>query len=163
MKKITLFIFLFIIFITKVNASYIVFDQDNLSVIYGDNIHEKRLIASITKVMSAYVVIKNSNLEDVVIIGDEVNKAHGSSIYLKKGEEIKVRDLLYGMLLRSGNDASISLATYVAGSEENFVNLMNNEVRNLGLKNTIFQNSTGLDEEGHFVNKRIMCRHGAGI
>lgn len=146
MKKIVLIIVLFFIFKLSVSASYIVFDQDNLQTIDGVSIHEKRLIASITKVMSAYVIINNTNLNDYVTVGDEINNAHGSSIYLKKGEKIKVIDLLYGMMLRSGNDAAISLATYSYGSEKEFVKMMNYYVKKWGLKDTIFQNSTGLDD-----------------
>lgn len=148
MKKIFLIIFLFFICINKVKASYIVLDQDNHNVLYGDNIHEKRLIASITKVMTAYVVINNANLNDEVTIDDETDLSHGSSIYLKKGEKIKIIDLLYGMMLRSGNDAATVLAIYTSGSVENFVNLMNEEVSKMGLKDTIFQNPTGLDDDG---------------
>lgn len=146
MKKIFLIIVLFFLFIVTANASYVIFDQDNYKVISGNNIHEKRLIASITKVMTAYVVINNANLNDDVIVGDEIDNAHGSSIYLKKGEKLKVIDLLYGMILRSGNDASITLATHISGSEENFVKLMNAEVKKWGLQDTLFQNCTGLDD-----------------
>ena len=147
MKKIILFLFLFLIFNLKVNASYIVFDQENLDVLYGENIHERKLIASITKIMTAYIVINNAkDLNDYIIVGDEVDKTYGSSIYLKKGEKIRVIDLLYGLLLRSGNDAALELALYISGDVNSFVNLMNNEVHKWGLKDTIFQNPTGLDD-----------------
>lgn len=135
-------------FTIKVNSSYVVFDQDSKTVIYGENIHEKRLIASISKVMTAYVVIKNANLSDLVTVGDEIDSAHGSSIYLKKGEKLRVIDLLYGMMLRSGNDAAIVLANYTSGSMDAFVSLMNDEVIKMGLNDTIFQNPTGLDDDG---------------
>lgn len=148
MKKLILIIVLFCLFIIKVNASYIVFDQDNLTTLYGENIHEKRLIASITKVMSAYVVLNNTNnLEEEVIVGDEIDSSHGSSIYLKKGEKIKVIDLLYGMMLRSGNDAAIVLAIHTFGSVDAFVKEMNEVVKEWNLKDTIFQNPTGLDDD----------------
>ncbi|MBR5662897.1 MAG: D-alanyl-D-alanine carboxypeptidase [Bacilli bacterium] len=147
MKKIIFIITLFFLCINKVSASYIVMDQDNNKILYGDNIHEKRLIASITKVMTAYIVINNAKLDETIVVGDEVNLSHGSSIYLKKGEEIKVIDLLYGMMLRSGNDAATVLAIHTAGSLDKFVKLMNEEVNKMGLKDTIFQNPTGLDDE----------------
>lgn len=147
MKKILLFLFLFFIFNLKVNASYVVFDQENFDVLQGENIHEKNLIASITKIMTAHIVINNiKNLNDYIVVGDEVTKTYGSSIYLKKGERIKVIDLLYGLILRSGNDAALELALYTAGSVDSFVNLMNDEVNKWGLKDTIFQNPTGLDD-----------------
>ena len=148
MKKIILIIALFFIFNINVCASYVVFDQDSNRVLSGENIHEKRLIASITKVMTAYVVINNANLDDEVIVGDEIDLSHGSSIYLKKGEKIKVIDLLYGMMLRSGNDAATVLAVHTFGSLENFIYQMNNEVKKMGLNDTVFQNPTGLDDDG---------------
>ena len=147
MKKIILIIALFFICISNVNASYVVFDQDNKNVLYGSSIHEKKLIASITKVMTAYVVLNNANLNDIVTVGDEIDEAHGSSIYLKKGEKIKVIDLLYGMMLRSGNDSAIVLAKHTCGSVEKFVDKMNKDVISLGLKDTSFQNPTGLDDD----------------
>lgn len=147
MKKIILIIALFFIFNINSYASYIVFDQDSHNVLKGENIHEQRLIASISKVMTAYVVINNTDLDDVVTVGDEIDSSHGSSIYLKKGEKIKVIDLLYGMMLRSGNDAATVLAVHSLGSVENFVNQMNNEVKKMGLKDTLFQNPTGLDDD----------------
>lgn len=147
MKKIIVFLFVFFINNIAVRASYVVLNQDDNMVISGNNIHERRLIASITKVMTAHIVISNANLSDVVEVGDEVNDAHGSSIYLAKGEKLTVEELLYGMMLRSGNDAAIVLAKYVGGSVDNFVNLMNEEVKRLGLKDTIFMNPTGLDDD----------------
>ncbi len=147
MKKIIVFLFVFLINVQRINASYVVLNQDDNMVIEGSNIHEKRLIASITKVMTAYIVINNSNLNDIVTVGEEVNQAHGSSIYLVKGEQLTVNDLLYGMILRSGNDAAIVLAKYVSGSIDEFVKLMNSEVIKLGLKNTVFMNPTGLDDD----------------
>jgi len=146
MKKIIVFLFVVFFKVLTVNGSYVILNQDNDLVIEGSNIHEKRLIASITKVMTAYVVINNVSLDDLVTVGDEINEAHGSSIYLVKGEVLSVRDLLYGMMLRSGNDAAIVLSNYVGGSVSNFVDMMNQEVKNLKLKDTIFKNPTGLDD-----------------
>lgn len=152
MKKfICLFIAMFI-FSEKAMASYVVIDRDTGSVILENNKDEKRLIASITKIMTAYVVIKNTNLSDEVIIGEEVNKSYGSSIYLKVGERIKVIDLLYGLMLRSGNDAALSLAIYTSSSVDEFVKLMNKEARKIGMKNTTFNNPSGLDEESENIS-----------
>ena len=160
MKKIIVFLFIFFINISFSKASYIVLNQDDNTVIRGSNIHEKRLIASITKVMTAYIVINNSNLNDLVEAGDEIDNAHGSSIYLVKGEKLTVEELLYGMMLRSGNDAALVLANYVGGSVDNFVNLMNEEVKKLGLEDTVFMNPTGLDDN---VNGNISSAYDMAI
>lgn len=146
MKKIIVFLFAFLILNVNAYASYVVLNQEDNKVIEGYHIHDKRLIASITKVMTAHIVISNMNLNKLVTVGDEINDAHGSSVYLEKGETISIRDLLYGMMLRSGNDAAIVLAKNVGGSVENFVKLMNDEVKQLGLKDTFFSNPTGLDD-----------------
>lgn len=147
MKKVIFFLSLYFVVLTKVNASFIVMNQDNKQVLFQSNMHEKRLIASITKVLTAHIVLSNiDNLDQEVLVGDEVLKAHGSSIYLNKGEVITIRDLLYGMLLRSGNDAAIVLAKATTGSVDSFVDLMNDEVKKLGLKDSIFYNPTGLDD-----------------
>ena len=146
MKKILLSYSLFFIFILNVNASYVVMNQDNGEVLYQDNMNKKMLIASTTKIMTAYIVIKNSDLNELVTVNDEVKKAYGSLIYLEENEVLTVKDLLYGLLLRSGNDAAIILANYISGSEEEFVKLMNKEALNIGMKNTHFENSTGIDD-----------------
>ena len=152
MKKILL---IFVIFIFPFNTfaisdssrSSIVIDIDSGRVLYENNKDEKLLIASITKIMTCIIVLENANLDDTVKVGDEILKMYGTNIYLELGEEIKVKDLLYGLMLRSGNDAAIVLANYVGGSEENFVKMMNDKAYVLGMKNTVFSNSHGLDEE----------------
>lgn len=149
MKKIIIFIILVVVPMNVFGisaSSYVVIDQNSNRVLYGSNYDEVSLIASITKIMTAIVVLENSNLDDVVTVGEEVLEAYGSAIYIELGEEITVRDLLYGLLLRSGNDAATVLAYYVAGSMENFAVLMNEKVSDLGLTNTVFLNSSGLDE-----------------
>lgn len=146
MKKIIILIFTLLIFMPNIKASYVIMDQDTHDVIEENNMHEKRLIASITKVMTAYIVIKSVNLDEVVTVGDEILTTHGSSIYLKKGETLTVEDLLYGMMLRSGNDAAVVLAGYVGGSVENFVRMMNKEAKKINMMNTTFYNPTGLDD-----------------
>lgn len=150
MKKIIIYIIFLVIIPLKVNAisaaSYVVIDQNSNRVLYGSNYNTSSLIASTTKVMTAIIVLENSNLDDVVVVGKEIFESYGSSIYLELGEEISVKDLLYGLMLRSGNDAAIVLANYVAGSMEDFAKLMNQKVNDLGLENTIFLNSSGLDE-----------------
>ena len=130
-----------------VSHSSIVMDIDSGRVLYEKNADEKRLIASITKIMTAVIAIENKNLDDVVTVGDEVNKMYGSNIYIKPGEKLRLRDLLYGLILRSGNDAAVAIANYVSENEEDFVKLMNEKAKKIGMDNTIFHNCHGLDEE----------------
>ena len=97
--------------------------------------------------MTAVVAIENKNLDDVVEIGEEVLPMYGFNIYIEVVEKMTLRDLLYGLLLRSGNDAAVAIATYVGGTEEKFVEMMNEKAKELGMKNTVFKNSHGLDED----------------
>lgn len=132
-------------FCSNVNASVIVMDADSNRVLYGINESEERLIASTTKIMTAMVVINNSNINDIVTISPNVLKSYGSGIYVEVGEKISVENLLYGLMLRSGNDAALALAEYVAGSEEGFAILMNELAASIGMKNTNFINASGLE------------------
>lgn len=150
MKKILLFLILFFYWseVSAISASsYIVMDQNSNQILYGSNYDSQSLIASITKIMTAIIVIENCELDEVVTVGDEVLKAYGSAVYIEVGEKLTVEDLLYGLMLRSGNDAATVLAYYVSGSLESFAVLMNEKVSELGLVNTTFYNPTGLDEE----------------
>ena len=97
--------------------------------------------------MTCIVVLENADIDEEITVGDEVLKMYGTNIYLEIGEVIKIRDLLYGLMLRSGNDAAITLAVHTMGSEEAFVSKMNEVAKKIGMKNTNFQNSHGLDEE----------------
>ena len=149
MKKI-LFIILVIIPI-KVCAidtsasSAIMMDTDTKRILYSKNINEQRSVASISKIMTAVLAIESGKLDEIVTIGDEIDNSYGSGIYIEKGEEISLRDLVYGLMLRSGNDASYAIANYVSG--DNFVDLMNKKAKEIGMVNTIFNNPNGLDEE----------------
>ena len=145
MKRIILFILVIIPFNVKA-YSYIVMDTDNNRVLEGVNIHNKSLIASITKIMTSMVVINNSDLDKEITIKDEVLKSFGSGIYVSVGEKITIRDLLYGLMLRSGNDAAYSLAFNVGSSMEGFALLMNELGKNIGMNDTIFVNSSGLED-----------------
>lgn len=99
------------------------------------------------KIMTAIVAIESGKLDETVIIGDEISTAYGSGIYIKSGEQITIRDLLYGLMLRSGNDAALAIAHHVGGSVESFVSMMNEKAGALGMKNSIFNNPSGLDQE----------------
>lgn len=127
--------------------STIVMDLDGGRILYEKNANQKRLIASITKIMTAIVAIEEGDLTEKITVGEEVLSMYGTNIYVEVGEKMKLRDLLYGLLLRSGNDASVVIAKAIAGSEEKFVNLMNKKAQEIGMKNTIFKNPHGLDEE----------------
>ena len=138
---------LWLSFLSPVQAQgtcFCVMAQDG-RLLYGTGLHETQSVASISKVMTAIVAMEHGDLSMKITIGEEINDAQGSSIYLKEGETYTLEDLLYGLLLRSGNDAAVMIATYVAGSEEAFVKLMNDKAKKIGMKNTTFVNSSGLD------------------
>lgn len=127
-------------------SSTVVMDTDSGRVLYENKSHEKRLIASITKILTAIVVLENNDINKEVTVGNEILKMYGTSIYLEVGEKMRVEDLLYGLLLRSGNDSAVALAIATSGSEEKFVELMNKKAKALGMNDSIFSNSHGLDE-----------------
>lgn len=130
--------------------SCVLLDAAAGTVLYEKDADKRMLIASTTKIMTALLVIENCNLEDVVEIKPEYVNVEGSSMYLKAGEKYTVRELLYGMMLASGNDAAYTLACHTAGSSKAFSDLMNDRVKALGLKNTSFENPHGLDGENHY-------------
>jgi len=114
---------------------------------YARNIYEKVLPASTTKVMTAIIVLERKRLDDIVTVSDNAPKVLPSKIDIKPGEKYRVRDLLYAALLMSSNDAAVALAESVAGSEDKFVELMNDRARRLGAKNTLFANAHGLPSD----------------
>ena len=122
-------------------------DGNSKRVLEGSNINEKKLIASTTKIMTAIVGIEHSNINKTVKINDKILKAYGSNIYIEVGEKIKIKDLLYGLMLRSGNDAAIAIANSVSKNEKTFVKLMNEKAHQIGMENTIFYNPHGLEEQ----------------
>ena len=124
----------------------IMIDQDSGRVLYSKNINEKRLIASTTKIMTAVLAIESGKLDNIVTITEEMTKSHGSGIYIKTNEEISLRNLVYGLLLRSGNDAALAIEIYLGGHNK-FIVMMNEKAKQIGMKNTIFNNSSGLDDE----------------
>lgn len=128
-------------------TSTILMDIDSGRILYSNNIHISRSVASISKIMTAIVAIESGKLKDDVIVGEEINQAYGSGIYIKQGEHIKLEDLLYGLMLRSGNDAALAIAKYVGGDIDNFVQMMNEKAISLGMKNSLFNNPSGLDQE----------------
>ena len=131
----------------KITQPTIVMDTDSGRVLYENRSHEQRLIASTTKILTAIVTIENNDIDKKVTAGNEILKMYGTSIYLEVGEKMRIEDLLYGLLLRSGNDAAVTLATATSGNEKDFVKLMNKKAQELSMKDSIFANSHGLDEE----------------
>ena len=127
-------------------SSYIVMDSGNNRVLLGSNINEQRLIASTTKIMTCLIALEYGDLDKIVKVDESVLKAYGSAIYIEIGEEIKLKDLLYGLMLRSGNDAAIMIANAVTGSMDSFVYLMNEKASSIGMNNTVFYNNHGLEE-----------------
>lgn len=128
----------------------IVIDADTGRVLFEKNAGSKSLIASTTKIMTALLVCEQCNVLDRVSIPKEAVGIEGSSMYLQEGEILTVQDLLYGLMLRSGNDAAVALAIYCGGTLEGFVALMNDKARQLGLQTTHFQNPHGLDGTHHY-------------
>lgn len=127
--------------------SAIIMDMDSKRILYGKNINYTQSVASISKIMTAICVIENTDINKTVTVTDEVLKSYGSGIYVQIGEKLKIIDLLYGLMMRSGNDAAIVLATKTSGNVEKFVNLMNKTGKKIGMTNTTFNNPSGLDEE----------------
>ena len=152
MKKIIILLLLLLIpfkakAIETSASSAILMDMDSHRILYGYNVNDQRSVASISKVMTALIATNSDKLDDKVTISDEIDKSYGSGIYIKKGEVLTIRDLLYGLMLRSGNDASYAIAKNISGSVDKFVEEMNKKADELNLKNTEFNNPNGLDEE----------------
>ena len=133
-------------------SSYVLIEQSTNRVLKGENEHFELPMASTTKIMTALIVLEKSNLNDIVTIPNEAIGVEGSSIYLKKDEKMSVKDLLYGLMLRSGNDSAVALAIHTAGSVDKFVTLMNEKAKSMGLKNTQFKNPHGLSKKGHYTS-----------
>ena len=132
-------------------SSAILMDAGSGRVLYEHDIHQRRLIASTTKLLTALVAVEDAeNLDETVSVKREWLGSEGSSIYLKPGEEITLLGLLHGLLLQSGNDAAMAIACHTAGSEADFVALMNQKATELGMKNSSFANPSGLNDENHY-------------
>lgn len=144
--------------ITVSAKAAVLMDQNSGRVLFAKNEHEKMRIASITKVMTAILAIESGKMDDVVTISDNAYGTEGSSIYLKKGEKISLRNLVYGLLLRSGNDSAVAIAEKVGGSVDGFVYLMNKKARELGMLDTHFSNPHGLDDhDDHYSSAYDMA------
>lgn len=135
----------------------IVLDAVTNRVLYAKDADSKALIASTTKIMTALVVCEQTNVLDRVRIPKEAVGIEGSSMYLQEGEVMTVQELLYGLMLHSGNDAAVALAIYCGGTVEGFSQLMNDKAHRLGLTGSHFENPHGLDSPEHYSTARDMA------
>lgn len=135
----------------------ILLDAQTGRVLYEKNADQRALIASTTKIMTALVICEQCNVLDRMRIPKEAVGIEGSSMYLKEGEVLTIQELLYGLMLHSGNDAAVALAIYCGGTVEGFAQLMNDKAHRLGLTGTHFENPNGLDSPGHYSTARDMA------
>lgn len=133
------------------SRSCVVIDRLAQSILYGKNEKNKVKMASTTKIMTAIVVLENSSLDTTVEASKKAAGTGGSRLGLKTGDKITIRDLMYGLMLCSGNDAAVCLAESVGGSIEGFAELMNAKAQELGLHNTHFESPHGLDSDQHYT------------
>jgi D-alanyl-D-alanine carboxypeptidase (penicillin-binding protein 5/6) len=137
--------------ITVSAKSAVVMEASTGRVLYQKNAHEKMPMASTTKIMTALVAIENGSLSDVVTVGPNASGIEGSSIWLSAGETLTLSDMLFGLMLASGNDAAIAIAEHIGGSVEAFVDMMNAKAREIGAYNTHFVNPNGLPAGEHYT------------
>ena len=135
-----------------------VLDAVSGRVLFEKNGKDQSLIASTTKIMTALVVCEQCNVLDRMRIPKEAVGIEGSSMYLKEGEVLTLQELLYGLMLSSGNDAAVALAIYCGGTVEGFAELMNDKARVLDLSGTHFENPNGLDSPGHYSTARDLAK-----
>ena len=133
------------------SRAYVVIDRKSNTVLVGKNENQKKKMASTTKIMTALIVIENCDLSETVEISKKSASTGGSRLGLKTGDKITVYDLLYGLMMRSGNDSAVALAEHTAGSISSFADLMNQKAVELGLSNTHFVTPHGLDEDEHYT------------
>ncbi|WP_418141486.1 D-alanyl-D-alanine carboxypeptidase [Marinobacter sp. MA] len=136
-------------------SSYVLMDPKSGRIIMEENSHERLPPASLTKMMTAYIVERELDegriaMSDMVPISVNAWKTEGSRTFVREGTQVSVEDLLRGVIIQSGNDASVALAEFVAGSEDAFVDIMNQQAQLLGMKDTNFENATGLPSPDHF-------------
>ena len=133
------------------SRAYVVIDRNTHTILCGKNENEKRKMASTTKIMTATLIIENYNLNETIEISKKAANTGGSRLGLKQNDKITIRDLLYGLLLRSGNDAAVALAEYAGGSIDGFAEMMNSKAKELNLNNTHFETPHGLDSDNHYT------------
>jgi len=142
---------------THAHASALI-DVASGRILYSYRGDEPMLIASLTKIMTAIVAIEQGDLTDVIKVNRSAVGKEGSSVYLREGQEMTLHHMLYGLMLRSGNDAAAAIAEHVGGTEEGFVYMMNLKAAELGLENTSFKNPHGLDAEDHYSSANDLAK-----
>ena len=166
-------LFIFALLTTFVNAnqynvpdlnvtSYALMDAKTGAIVAGDNLDEKVEPASLTKIATLYLVFKSLESkyiseDDYVVISKKAWKMVGSRMFIEVGKKVQVRDLIKGVIVQSGNDASVALAEHIAGGEEFFVTMLNKLAEDIGLKNTHFENVTGMPGDNHYTTARDMA------
>lgn len=166
-RKVSLILFFFMLinFHTSITSealevsskSVILLEANSGRVLYKKNCNEVIPMASTTKIMTAIVALEYGNLDDMVVIDNIAPTIEGSSIYLKENDIITLEDLIYGLMLRSGNDAAYMIAKHIAGNEDNYINLMNEKAKIIGANNTNFTNPHGLHDENHYTTAADMA------
>lgn len=142
----------------KINSKYaVVLERKNKEILYEKNSEKLTAMASTTKIMTAIIIVENEDLTETVTISKKAAGTGGSRLGLKYNDKITVKDLLYGLMLRSGNDAAIALAEHLSGNVESFVNKMNLKAKELKFKTTNFVTPHGLDNERHYINARELA------
>lgn len=138
--------------------SAILLEANTGRVLYEKNADSRLQIASTTKLMTALVALENASLDEIVEVDPSAQGVEGSSMYLAAGEKLTMRELLYGLMLESGNDAAVAVACHISGGVDEFSKLMNSRAESLGLTNTHYVNPHGLTEEGHYSTARDLAR-----
>ncbi|MBR1867265.1 MAG: D-alanyl-D-alanine carboxypeptidase [Clostridia bacterium] len=142
----------------EASLSEIVMEKESERILYERNAREKLPMASTTKIITALTVIENYNIEQEITVPSKCVGVEGSSVYLKKGDVFTVEDLLYGLMLRSGNDCAETLAVCLAGSIEKFVEKMNETALSCGARDTNLKNPHGLPDDEHYTTAYDLCK-----
>ena len=137
--------------------SAVLYLPETHSFLYAKNADTRMAMASTTKIMTALIVLENSNLDDIVTIPQQAVGTEGSSAYLKVGEKLTIEEMLYALLLQSANDVAVSLAYHIGGDIDGFAELMNSRAESLGLVDTHFSNPHGLDDKEHYTTARELA------
>ena len=127
-------------------------------VVYSKNAEKEHAMASTTKIMTALLAIESGKGEELVTVSKNAERQEGSSLYLRCGEVISVSDLVYGLMLNSGNDAAVALAEYLGGNVADFAKQMTEKAKNIGAEHTQFQNPNGLDQDGHYTTAQDLAK-----
>ncbi len=157
MKRLLFFISIFLC-VNSLNVKAIdisaecacVINADNNEVVFEYNANKEHSMASTTKIMTAILALENSAPDEIVTVSANASSQEGSSIYLKTGEQISMKDLVMGMMLNSGNDAACAVAEHIGGTSDEFADKMSEKAKEIGAKNTSFKNANGLDADGHY-------------